>query len=83
MENLVAFEYGSGRIWGYVTGASADEVVAAVPELDVYERQPTWMTDADIAQIRATATWELNGSASRLLDKIIASRIVAEEVLVD
>jgi hypothetical protein len=83
MENLVAFEYGTGRIWGYITGATPQEIVARLPELDVYDESPAWMTDADIEGLRRHATWELNGSASTLLDKIIASRIVAEAALVD
>ena len=81
MENLVAFEYGSGAICGFVTGATPAEIAAAVPELDVHPAPPAWMTEADIADLRASATWELNGSATHLLDKIIASRIVREEAL--
>lgn len=83
MEHLVAFEYGTGAVWSFITGATPAEIVASVPELRVYDEPPMWMTQADLEELHQCATFELNGSASTLLDKIIASRLVAAAALVD
>lgn len=48
-DHLVAYEYGTGAIWGYVRAGSADEITAAVPELDIYDGAPPWFTDHDLA----------------------------------
>jgi len=52
MENfLVSYEYGSGTVWGYVAAAGAHEVVAFLPEVDVWEEPPPSLSAADLADI--------------------------------
>ena len=54
-DHLVVYEYGTGAIWGYVRAGSADEISAAVPELDIPEGAPPWLTAEDLATLRAGA----------------------------
>lgn len=69
----VAYEYGSGAAWAFVKAATADEVVAEFPELDVYETPPEWMTIDDLHQVREHAFVEIRKNAN--LDHILdASR---------
>ena len=68
----VAYEYGSGAAWAFVKAETADEVVAEVPELDVYDTPPEWMTVEDMHQVREHASVEM---AATNLDSILdASR---------
>ncbi len=68
----VAYEYGSGAAWAFVKADTADEVVAEVPELDVYDTPPEWMTVEDLHQVRQHASVEI---AATSLDSILdASR---------
>jgi len=53
--HLVAFEYGTGAVWGFVTAPSIDHIAATVPELDVVEAPPSWMTEDDLAELRNQA----------------------------
>jgi len=52
-DHLVVYEYGTGAVWGYVRAGSADEISQAVPELDVYQGAPPWLTPEDLASLRA------------------------------
>lgn len=71
----VAYEYGTGAAWAFVKADSMAEVVAEIPELDVYEAPPEWMTIDDLHQVREHASVEMNTDAS--LDSILqaASRL--------
>ena len=64
----VAYEYGSGAAWAFVKADTADEVVAEVPELDVYDTPPEWMTVEDLHQVREHASVEM---AATNLDSIL------------
>jgi len=50
---LVSYEYGSGTVWGFVAADGAHEVVAFLPEVDVWEEPPTWLSADDLAEIAA------------------------------
>lgn len=52
---LVAFEYGSGTLWGCVTADSADHVEMELPEVDVHESPPEWMTVDEVDSLRTDA----------------------------
>lgn len=69
----VAYEYGSGAAWAFVKAETPAEVVAELPELDVYETPPEWMTIDDLHQVRQHASIEIGNNAS--LDHVLdASR---------
>jgi hypothetical protein len=72
---FVAYEYGSGAAWAYVRAETRAEVVAELPEVDVYDAPPEWMTVDDMNEAHACAV-ELDGQAT--LDRILdASRKLA------
>lgn len=66
-EHLVAFEYGTGRVWGYIRARSSAEIAQTVPEVDVYDRPPSWMREGDVRLLRERAVY-LSGNA---LDAIL------------
>ena len=69
----VAYEYGSGAAWAFVKADTPAEVVAELPELDVYETPPEWMTIDDLHQVRKHASVDIGKNAN--LDHILdASR---------
>ena len=55
MDYLVAFEYGSGTVWGYVTADSEQHIETELPEVDVYDSPPAWMTVDEVASLRTEA----------------------------
>ncbi len=69
----VAYEYGSGAAWAFVKAETPDDVVAEMPELDVYETPPEWMTVEDLHRVRQHASVDFDSGVS--LDHILdASR---------
>ena len=54
--HLVAYEYGSGAAWGYVMAPSRDAVTRALPEVEVFDEPPEWMTSDDIEHLRHHTT---------------------------
>ena len=75
----VAYEYGSGAAWAFVKAETADDVVAELPELAVYDTPPEWMTIEDLHQVREHASIEMGTQAS--LDQVLeASRRLARSV---
>ncbi len=70
---FVAYEYGTGAAWAFVKADTAADVTAELPELDVYETPPEWMTIEDLHRVREHAYVELNQQSN--LDTILdASR---------
>jgi hypothetical protein len=72
--HLVAFEYGTGSVWGYVVAPSPTDIVDRMPEVDVYEVPPAWMTTDDIATLRSQA---LNLDRGHGLDDLVHRSLVA------
>ena len=48
---LVSYEYGSGTVWGYVAADAVQEVVAFLPEVDVWDEPPAGLSPNDLAEI--------------------------------
>lgn len=51
-EHLVAYEYGTGMVWGFVRAESADAITDAVPEVDVYDGAPPHLTAEDLKRLK-------------------------------
>ena len=72
----VAYEYGSGAAWAFVKAETAADVTAELPEVDVYDTPPEWMTIEDLHQVREHASVDIDSKAN--LDHILeASRRLA------
>lgn len=50
--HLVAYEYGTGSVWGYVVASSRQEIIQKMPEVDIHEDPPAWMTADHIDVLR-------------------------------
>ena len=48
---LVSYEHGSGTVWGYVAADVPQEVVAFLPEVDVWEDTPFGMSEIYLAEL--------------------------------
>ena len=59
---LVSYEYGSGTVWGYVAAASAQEVLAFLPEVDVWEEPPGWLTLRELTGLAEQPAIEVDRS---------------------
>ena len=70
---LVAFEYGSGTVWGYVTAASAEVLQADLPEVDVHDAPPAWMSVDEVAYMRMSA---ISLEGPHCLDRLLAQHNV-------
>ena len=67
--HLVAYEYGSGAAWGYIVAESREAIAAQVPEVEIHDAPPVWMTDDDVAFVRQHATVEVgNDAVNRILE---------------
>ncbi len=62
---LVAYDYGQGAVWAYVTARSADAVAAEFPELTIVGSPPEWLTEAES---RRLAVLELDKPSGLLAD---------------
>jgi hypothetical protein len=56
-EYLVAYDYGTGGTWGFVTAESEDEVVRTFPQLTVVHQRPEWLTAQEEHLIRSTSSF--------------------------
>ena len=66
---FVAYEYGSGAAWAFVKADTPDDVVAELPELDVYETPPEWMTIEDLHRVRQHASVDIEDAST--VDQIL------------
>lgn len=55
--HLVAYEYGTGRVWGFINARTEEDIVATIPEVDVYDDPPEWMTDGQVRSLRERAVY--------------------------
>ncbi len=72
-DHLVAFEYGTGQVWGCVKARSSSEISAMVPEVDVYDAPPPWMGSGEVRLLRERAVY----LSSHALDSILHRRTPA------
>ena len=69
-DHLVAYEYGTGVVWGCVRARSADDIRTVIPEVDVYGTPPAWMTSDRVRSLRERAVY----LGDDVLDSIVHRR---------
>ena len=72
-DHLVAYEYGTGQVWGCIRARSTVDISAVVPEVDVYETPPPWMNEGDLRLLRERAVY----LSDHALDSILHRRATA------
>lgn len=69
---LVCYDYGQGGVWAFVEAPSKLDIMRRFPELQVVDSTPGWMSEGELARIRAR-TLDLD-RPSGLLKDLIAQR---------
>ena len=68
-DHLVAYEYGTGQVWGYIRARSSSEVRTIVPEVDVYETPPMWMAEGEMRSLRERAVYVSHDALDSILHR--------------
>lgn len=42
---LVAYDYGTGGLWGLAAAVDEEEIAAKFPQLQIHLNRPAWMTE--------------------------------------
>ncbi len=71
-DHLVAYEYGTGQVWGCIRARSTADISAVVPEVDVYDAPPPWMGEGEVRLLRERAS-----ISPTALDSIVHRRTTA------
>lgn len=66
-EYLVVYDYGQGGVWAVVRAESPADIRARFPELTVVAKQPAWMSDSNLAELR-NASLDVNQPTGLLAD---------------
>ena len=72
-DHLVAYEYGTGQVWGWIRARSTADISAVVPEVDVYEAPPPWMGEGEVRLLRERAVY----LSDHALDSILHRKTTA------
>lgn len=70
---LVAYDYGTGGLWGVIIARSEGEIASIYPELTVVRERPRWMTKKRYAEL-ADAPYDIDGAPWGILNAILADR---------
>jgi len=70
---LVAYDYGTGGLWGIMMARSGDEILAIYPELGIASERPHWMSDERYAELLETR-YDIDGAPWGLLNALLADR---------
>ena len=68
-DHLVAFEYGTGQVWGYIRARSTADIENHVPEVDVIATPPAWMGEDDLRLLREHAVYASSDALDTLLQR--------------
>lgn len=70
---LIAYDYGSGGLWGVMLARSAAEISLRYPELFIVEEPPAWMDAAELRNLKQRP-YDIDGSPWGLLNAVLADR---------
>jgi hypothetical protein len=56
-EFWVVYDYGMGGAWGLARADSAGDIRSVLPELNVVNARPEWMTDEIEAEVRSHSSF--------------------------
>ena len=71
---LVAYDYGTGGLWGAMLARSEDEIHAKYPELGITRERPQWMSDERYEQICQEELHDIDGAPWGILNAVLADR---------
>jgi hypothetical protein len=70
---LIAYDYGTGGLWGVMLARSADEIRSTYPELGVADVRPKWMSRERYEELAANP-YDIDGAPWGLLNALLADR---------
>ena len=70
---LVAYDYGSGGLWGVMRAHSRDQIKEIYPELEILSDRPSWMSDERWEELLADP-YELDEEPRGLIRALLADR---------
>lgn len=70
---LIAYDYGSGGLWGVMLAASEQQITERYPELTVVPERPVWMTKERYADLAATP-YDVEDMPWGLLNAVLEDR---------
>jgi hypothetical protein len=73
-EFLVAYDYGTGGLWGILYARSKEEIAKLYPELIVIDERPKWMTEGELDRIRELESHDTDGAPWGMLNAVLADR---------
>jgi hypothetical protein len=71
---LVAYDYGTGGLWGAMLARSEAEIKSVYPELGIAHERPPWMTDDRYEQICAEELHDIDDKPWGILEAVLADR---------
>ncbi|MBO0806843.1 MAG: hypothetical protein J2P32_00875 [Actinobacteria bacterium] len=71
---LVAYDYGSGGLWGVILARSEDEIRREYPELTIVHERPRWMSEDEYARICDEEMHDIDGAPWGILNVVLADR---------
>jgi len=73
-EFLIAYEYGTGGVWGIMNARSRDEIASIYPEIVVVDTPPSWMKLDYLEYLREHEWHDIDGAPWGILNGILADR---------
>ncbi len=70
---LVAYDYGTGGLWGVMRAHSVDEILERYPELDVLMQPPVWMDEDEFRDLNETF-YDIDAAPRGLIKAVLADR---------
>ncbi len=70
---LVAYDYGTGGLWGVMLARSATEISEIYPKLFIVGEPPTWMDMDELRRLERTP-YDIDGPPWGLLKALLADR---------
>jgi hypothetical protein len=70
---LVAYDYGQGAVWAYISAESPGQITDQFPDFAVLEAPPSWMTEDVRKTLEARMTFDIDNPTGWLA-KVIELR---------
>jgi hypothetical protein len=70
---LIAYDYGTGGLWGVMHARSPEQIKAIYPELFVVAEPPPWMDAEELLHLEETP-YDIDGAPWGLLNALLADR---------
>lgn len=67
---LVVYDYGQGGVWASIEAHSRAEIERRLPEVEIVEKRPDWLSRHELARIEQRMSLDLDSPRGWLADVI-------------